>query len=202
MKNIVAKRRLNFASRKDGNYLTAGDHIVAFAWAEWEKTREQVHLLLTAIWRFEGFVVAGYAAFFSTLIARSVSASSSSQSFIMLGVGFAFLVVVAHRLRVEYAILMRLADYTKTLEKYIYGNGHGYRPPEGWETFLAREGNKPDDIPITQVARRFKNTRNGIAFLAILHLLGGLVVYLTPNSGQRTEWLSSLYHTFLNLYGR
>ncbi|ETD84378.1 hypothetical protein [Rhodobacter capsulatus] len=173
---------------------------VQFAILEWERTREQVHLLLGAIWRFEAYVVAGYAAFFSVITTRIESEPGDINKVLgfivkpdlMVFVGLAFLFIVAHRLTVEYAILMRLAEYTRHLEEYIYLNGSNHPAPVGWETFLA--DNRPDDIGPREVSKYFTNTRNGVIMLLLIHVLAIIVIHQTTISTWLTEGSQFIHH--------
>ncbi|PTX00297.1 hypothetical protein [Pararhodobacter aggregans] len=114
---------------------------VRFAEKEWEKTREQIHLILSFIWRFEGATLVGYGAFFIWIISQARDPEPIVNPLWYVGAGIVFQLVLILRLKVEYAILMCLSVYSKILEEVIITSGnvlyfdakgipHCEKPPE------------------------------------------------------------------------
>lgn len=129
-----------------------------FLLKEWEQTREQVHLLLQAIWRFEAASILGLAAFYAWYFARLWPAQGAPiqdmPSIWITLVPALFATAICHRLLVEYRLLMRLAEYCRTVEKRVYdGVGSGRL---GFERFLAIQ--PPDIIKSERVYARYRNT--------------------------------------------
>ncbi|WP_155846164.1 hypothetical protein [Celeribacter ethanolicus] len=140
-----------------------------FALSEWKQTREQIHLLLNTIWRFEGLTIAGYAAFYAWLFSEYYQNHSYSV-FIALIIACTVTLLVKTRLNIEYAILMVLADYSKVIEHHIYQNGPA---PIGWEHFLTE--NPPDNIPTKEIEQKYSNTASFLKALLFLNFAAPLV---------------------------
>lgn len=114
---------------------------VKFAEKEWGRTREQIHLILSFIWRFEGATLVGYGAFFIWIISQARVVEPIINPLWYIGAGIMFQLVLILRLKVEYAILMCLSVYSKILEEVIIASGnalyfdgkgipHCEKPPE------------------------------------------------------------------------
>lgn len=144
-----------------------------FARAEWEQCRSQVHLLLSAIWRFEVVTISGFAIFYSWFLG-AVQQSNNFDPLYLLIASCIFSYLALRRLKVEYAILIVLAQYSNELEQYLY-NKQGASEPVGWEAYLAK--NVPDEIKFCTVFKRYRNT--GAVFTIILSLNAFSLVYFS-----------------------
>lgn len=130
-----------------------------FLFEEWKVTREQVHLILQAIWRLEAATIVGlagyYAWFFANLRPGQQSQSPLFDAWInvllaLIPAVFSF--AILHRLKIEYSILIRLSEYTISIENRI--NSGKSMPYLGWETYLAK---KPADRVTWEAFRKKYN---------------------------------------------
>ncbi|KAB0679047.1 hypothetical protein [Aureimonas leprariae] len=153
------------------DHILPSDGKTEFAIKEWEKTREQVHLLLQAIWRFEAASILGLAAFYAWYFSTRDTGITFTKFFfghddnlepglehdflILVPIIFSF--AIRHRLKIEYGILVRLGDYSKRIEDYVY-RAQGNFTRLGWQTYLERC--RPDDIKYEVIRSRFSNTFN------------------------------------------
>lgn len=136
-----------------------------FSYQEWLKVREQIHLLLTAIWRFEIICISGYAVFFGWFLSKYTPTDTNPEKLYLLCASTFFSLLVFSRLKVEYGILMVLAEYSKELEDYLYDPLK--KKPEGWERYL--EKNKPDDFGYFNIFLRYRSTGLGFIFLIAIN---------------------------------
>lgn len=144
----------------------------SFALKEWEQCRSQIHLLLSAIWRFEVIAISGFAVFYSWFFSTAAQTSSQIDPLYLLLACCAFSWLILARLKVEYAILITLGEYSQNLEDYIYGKS-GASQPVGWETYLHQ--NIPDKRKLFYVFKRYSNT--GMVFAAILAFNVTMLLY-------------------------
>jgi len=143
-----------------------------FAIREWEQCRGQVHLVLSAIWRLELAAISGYAVFYSWFLGAGISSRSTIDPMYLLIASVCFSWLVLNRLKIEYAILITLGNYSMELEKQLYGGGL-HTKIDGWESYL--DENRPDDIPSRQVFARYNNT--GRAFRLLFGLNFVVLLY-------------------------
>lgn len=145
----------------------------SFAREEWKQIREQIHILLQAIWRFEIFSIAGLALFYSWFLSISGKYTTENAALI-LSSPFLFSIVILARLKIEYCILLRLAQYSNSIEGFIYTDKYiTYKDIDrpGWEFFLVKY--PPDLIGFWGIYRRYRHTFttfimiSGITFLII-----------------------------------
>ncbi|PTR13401.1 hypothetical protein ACN9JG_21025 (plasmid) [Cereibacter azotoformans] len=147
---------------------------IAFANAEWRAIREQINILLQAIWRFESLVLGGYAAFYAWILSGKLPGEASVSLLVLVALLFSLLVL--HRIKIEYSILMTLASYSRLLEDYIYASSSA-RPP-GWEKYLSEDSNDPDRRSMRAVFRRYRNTGMAAGLLVAFNAVALLVLEL------------------------
>lgn len=146
---------------------------------EWREMREQVRLLLTAIWRLESAAIFGLAAFYAWFyslgrniwierLAQSVAGQSEGAYFFKMAclssVPAIFSIFVLVRLKIEYAILTRLTEYIRHIEIYFYKSNKIGNRISGWEEYL--RNNKPDRICFCAVFRSYSNTFTAFTSIA------------------------------------
>ena len=159
------------------NNIPEGSSISQFSILEYEMVRGQINLLLNAIWRLEMGAVAGFAIFYSwavTVVDRNEEVFGLPYFLIFL-IPFAISILLLARLKIEYALLMRLGQYSNRLERLLYGGYplHFHFFPIGWEGFLRRH--PPDELKFLVVFRRYSNTGRLFAFIALVNL----IIFLT-----------------------
>lgn len=143
----------------------------AFALEEWKTTRQQVHILLEAIWRMEIYAISGVSIYFAWLMLQSPSSIYYAPG---AYVPTLFLASVIWRLKVEYGILTKLGEYTRQLEQSLYGRWD--TAICGWEHSIAGPGKRPDHIKWSKVITTYRNTFSLFFLLLIASLVaGGLI---------------------------
>lgn len=147
-----------------------------FALAEWTKTREQVHLILQAIWKFESTSILGIAGFYAWYLSTSridyIGYLSGLQTSLIGGervslawLATAFSVIILHRLKIEYGILNRLGAYTRSIEGIVFRSEvpeHQY----GWQTYI--ELSPPDKFEWREFYRIYRNTAYSFTIILVL----------------------------------
>lgn len=142
---------------------------------EWKVTREQVHIVLQAIWRFEATTILALAGFYAWFFnAHAVTPGATSVLDNLTAVLLAFVPVamsfaILGRLKIEYSILIRLGSYTKQIEDYLFRGC--VMPVVGWQTFLAHQS--PDEVEWREFRTKYSN-----AFRVFVGLFGSTLLAL------------------------
>nr|CAD6628505.1 hypothetical protein RTCK_04058 [Rhizobium sp. TCK] len=129
----------------------------SFAFQEWKIVREQMNNLLLAIWRLEMSTIAGLALYYGWLLTTWKPSSGGVEGIRVAALlaPTVFCIVVTWRLKIEYAILMRLARYSRRVEDFFYGRSSG-EGLLGWQQYLRKMS--PDRIRFSSVLRRYSHT--------------------------------------------
>ena len=162
----------------------------AFLSDEWKAAREQVHLLLNAIWRLESAAILGLGGFYAWFYSRGdgwlkpfklITLGLSKPAVLfevacLTSVPAVFAVFVLNRLKIEYAILARLGEYSKLIEGSIYRSVPLKIELAGWETYLAKH--KPDDLSFRAVRGLFSNTFNGFMIITAICIMVAIINWI------------------------
>lgn len=154
-----------------------------FAIEEWKSTRNQVHILLQAIWKLELYALSGFALYYSWFL------SQDKKLYVYEFAAYVpciYLFGIIWRLKVEYGILMKLGDYSRRLESSIYGKWDN--EVKGWEHSIFQPNQGPDKISWTKVTMTYKNTFCLFSTLLLISLYGACVI-----TGHGAVMLTLLY---------
>jgi hypothetical protein len=151
----------------------------SFALGEWKVLREQMHLLLSAIWRLEMATIGGLAIYYGWTLTHISGIDSASVKFLLAFVPTLFVIAVIQRLRVEYAILMRLGEYCLLVEGLHYSSEKSSNLI-GWQHYIDKDGNAPDDIPYEKVRTRYSHTFKFFKVVAWATSIAGLILLDIP----------------------
>lgn len=135
-----------------------------FALEEWKDLRQQVNILLSAIWRLEMSTIAGLAIYYGWYFTYESKLLDIVHVASLLA-PVIFMPLIIARLKIEYAILMRLGRYCERVENMHCGRPYARLSDEnaqgddgspiGWQRYLSFY--PPDSIPFRDVARRYSH---------------------------------------------
>ena len=135
-----------------------------FALEQWRDLRQQVNILLSAIWRLEMSTIAGLAVYYGWYFTYQSQLIDIGRVASLLA-PVIFMPLIVARLKIEYAILMRLGRYCERVENLYCGRSYTRFPDEdaedddgspiGWQKYLSFY--PPDLIPFWEVVRRYSH---------------------------------------------
>ncbi|WP_146215597.1 hypothetical protein [Hoeflea marina] len=144
-----------------------------FVLEEWKVVRDQMHILLKAIWQLEMATIGGVAAYYAWLF--SINGPETDNQWLAGGtvlLPFFFIVGIIFRLKIEYSIIMRLGQYSAKAELFFY-KGELFSDLQGWQHFI--DCNSPDSIPRREVWKRYSHTFYFFSGAAVLTLIVALL---------------------------
>ncbi len=162
-----------------------------FSIQEWHHIRNQIHLLLSTIWRFEIAAISGYAIFFSWFLG-SAAHRIGGYSILVLITSTAFAHLIKKRLSIEYGILIRLGEYSEMIEKNQYGT-HAKQTLSGFEYF--HRLNPPDKLTDKQIFSKYTNAGN-IFKVIILINYAAVILYALYNFSYIINCITFMQHSF------
>ena len=123
---------------------------------EWRSLRNQSMSILNFIWRLEILSIGGVFAYYGWLMKNDKEFSSDSSFHIFLHVvPCVFLIVVIMRLKIEYSILSRMANYCLLVERFVYGDVSSLLY-SGWHDYL--KNNPQSKISYWRISGKYKHT--------------------------------------------
>ncbi len=146
-----------------------------FAIEEWKDLRQQVNILLSAIWKLEMSTIGGLAIYYAWYFTYESSLKSGDLTVVHVASLVApviFLPLIIIRLKIEYAILMRLGQYCERSENFFNDRTYVAQSPTddgspmGWQRFLGLYS--PDVIPYSEVKNRYRHTFRFFTAVALM----------------------------------